>query len=148
VLEFNPGGGVLGAQPLFFVRGAYTVSPRLALEAEVGHNVGELVSGFLHSAGLRFHAFAEPRYAVFLGAGFGTFGVGEGTTLGAQSVTRSALRVGGGLIFTLRDDVGIRADLRRYHVLAIGGSTDGLGASEVSVGLVFRRRVWDPPAYR
>jgi hypothetical protein len=149
LLEITPAGGLLGEQPLFALRGAYTITPRLAIEAEIGHNVGDFVSAYLHSAGLRVQALGYRGHAAFLTAGFGTFGAAGGDAIAAQNVTRSDLRLGCGISVRVREDVGVRLDLRHHRVL-LGGDGDGgemsLGANEVSLGLSFSRRIWSPPS--
>jgi opacity protein-like surface antigen len=149
MLHFAPSGGVLGEQPFFALRGAYTIAGPVDLEAEIGHNIGEVTSAFLHSAGVRVNGFRWHRAQAFATAGFGTFSAAESDAIAAKSVTRSHLRLGGGVEYAVRDDLGIRLDLRHHRVL-LGGSDAGseasLGVNEVSLGLVFSRRIWSPPS--
>jgi len=148
LLEITPAGGILGAQPLFVLRGAYTISSRIAVEAEIGHNVGDLVSAYLHSAGVRYTCLRYGRAAGFMTLGFGTFGSAGADALAAQDITRSHLGLGGGIQIQIRDDVGARLDLRHHRILLGNGGDDPgatLGANEASFGLTFSRRVWSPP---
>lgn len=149
VLSITPSGGILGEQPFFALRADYTITSPIAIEAEFGHNVGDVTSAFLHSAGVRYTGFRWHRTQAFLTAGFGTFSAATNDAIAAQSVTRSHLRLGGGVEFQVRDDFGIRLDLRHHRVL-LGGSEDGsetsLGINEVSVGIAFSRRIWTPPS--
>jgi hypothetical protein len=147
-LEVTPAGGLLGEQPYFALRGAYTISRRIAVEAEVGHNVGDLVSAYVHSAGIRVTGIRYRGHAIFTTLGFGTFSAGSSDVIAAQSVTRSHLRLGGGMRLRLRDDVGVRLDLRHHRVFLNGGTANSgqsIGVNEVSLGLAFTRRVWSPP---
>lgn len=149
ILSITPSGGVLGEQPFFALRADYTITSPLAIEAELGHNVGDVTSAFLHSAGVRYTGLRWHRTQAFLTAGFGTFSAATNDAIAAKSVTRSHLRLGGGVEFQVRDDFGIRLDLRHHRVL-LGGSEDGsetsLGINEVSVGIAFSRRIWTPPS--
>jgi hypothetical protein len=148
-VEITPAGGVFGEQPFFVLRGAYTLTSRMALEAEIGHNIGDVVSAFLHSAGVRYTGLRYGRAAAFMTLGFGTFGSAGGDALAAQDITRSHLGMGGGVQFQIRDDVAARLDLRHHRILLGGGSDDHgatLGANEASFGLTFSRRVWSPPS--
>jgi len=149
ILRFAPSGGILGEQPFFALRGAYAIAGPVDLEAEIGHNIGEVTSAFLHSAGVRVNGFRWQRAQTFATAGFGTFSAAESDAIAAKSVTRSHLRLGGGVEYAVRDDLGIRLDLRHHRVL-LGGSDAGnevsLGVNEVSLGLVFSRRIWSPPS--
>jgi hypothetical protein len=148
LLELTPAGGLFGEQAFFALRGAYTISPRLAVEAEIGHNVGDLVSAYLHSAGVRVTAVRHRGHTAFATAGFGTFSAAGGDAIAAQDITRSHLWFGGGIAYRLRDDVGIRLDLRHHRVLLGDGGADhgtSLGANEASFGLTFSRRIWSPP---
>ncbi len=149
MLHFAPSGGLLGEQPFFALRGSYTIAGPVDLEAEIGHNIGEVTSAFLHSAGVRVTGFRWHRAEAFATAGFGTFSAAESDAIAAKSVTRSHLRLGGGVEYGVRDDLGIRLDLRHHRVLLGGsdvGSEASLGVNEVSLGLVFSRRIWSPPS--
>jgi hypothetical protein len=149
VLHFAPSGGVLGEQAFFALRGAYSIAAPVDVEAEIGHNIGEVTSAFLHSAGVRVTGFRWRSAQVFATAGFGTFSAAESDAIAAKSVTRSHLRLGGGVEYAVRDDLGIRLDLRHHRVLLGGsdvGSEASLGVNELSLGLVFSRRIWSPPS--
>ena len=149
MLSIVPSGGIMGEQPFFALRADYAIARRVAIEAELGHNVGDVTSAFLHSAGVRVTGFRWHRTQAFMTAGFGTFSAANNDAIAAKSVTRSHLRLGGGVEFQVRDDFGIRLDLRHHRVL-LGGSEDGsdtsLGINEVSVGIAFSRRIWTPPS--
>ena len=149
MLTIVPSGGVMGEQPFFALRADYGIARPIAIEAELGHNIGDVTSAFMHSAGVRFTGFRWHRTQAFLTAGFGTFSAANNDAIAAKSVTRSHLRLGGGVEFQVRDDFGIRLDLRHHRVL-LGGSEDGsdtsLGINEVSVGIAFSRRIWTPPS--
>ncbi len=143
-LELTPAAGRLGEAPLFAARAAYRLSPRLALEAELDHVLGQQVSALQHAAGLRWRAVELGRAEGFLGAGFGTFTAQAGGAVGAKSVTRSALRLGGGVLWWLRDDIGFRLDGRHHRIFLHQPTTTGtysLTANELSVGLVFARQL-------
>lgn len=149
ILAIAPMGGVLGSQPFFALRAGYTIAAPLAIEAEFGHNLGDAASAFLHSAGVRLRAFDWRRAELFATAGFGTFSATPSDALAAKGVTRSHLRMGGGIEFAIRDDFGIRLDVRHHRILLGEDGTGGeasLGATEVSAGLCFARRLWSPPA--
>jgi hypothetical protein len=106
------------------------------------------VSAYLHSAGVRVTGIHYHGHTIFTTLGFGTFSAGSSDVIAAQSVTRSHLRLGGGMRLRLRDDVGVRLDLRHHRVLLSGGGASGgesMGVNEVSLGLAFTRRVWSPP---
>jgi hypothetical protein len=149
VLAITPSGGILGSQPFFALRAGYAIAAPVAIEAELGHNLGDASSAFLHSAGVRLTALEMSRASFFATAGFGTFSATPSDALAAKSLTRSHLRFGGGVEYAIRDDFGIRLDVRHHRILLSGGEVGGdtsLGANEVSVGLSFARRLWTPPA--
>ncbi len=149
LLEITPAGGLLGEKPLFALRGSYTISQQAAIEAEIGHNVGDFVSAYLHSAGLRMELVRHRGHIAFATLGFGTFSAAGGDAIAAQSISRTDLRLGAGIVIKLRDDVGVRLDLRHHRFLLGGGRGDQgstLGANEISLGLKFSRRIWSAPA--
>lgn len=149
VLAIVPSGGVLGSQPFFALRAGYAIATPIAIEAEFGHNLGEATSAFLHSAGVRVNAFAVQRAHFFATTGFGTFSATPTDALAAKSLTRSHLHFGGGVEYAIRDDFGVRLDVRHHRILLGGGEAGGetsLGTNEVSVGLSFSRRIWSPPS--
>jgi hypothetical protein len=149
MLTIAPSGGIMGEQPFFALRVDYAIAHPIAIEAELGHNVGEVTSAYLHSAGVRVTGFRWHRASAFLTAGFGTFSAANNDAIAAKSVTRSHVRLGGGVEYRVRDDFGFRLDLRHHRVL-LGGSEDGsggsLGVNEVSFGIAFSRRIWTPPS--
>ncbi len=149
ILAIAPVGGVLGSQPFFALRAGYTIAAPVAIEAELGHNLGDAASAFLHSAGVRLHALDWRRARLFATAGFGTFSASPSDALAAKAVTRSHFHMGGGIEVAIRDDFGIRLDVRHHRILLGGEGTGGdasLGATEVSAGLSFARRLWSPPS--
>jgi hypothetical protein len=149
ILAIAPMGGILGSQPFFALRAGYTIAGPVTVEAELGHNLGDAAGAYLHSAGVLVHPPSWQRARLFATAGFGTFSASPSEALAATAVTRSHFRIGGGIEYAVRDDFGLRLDVRHHRIL-LGetgtGNDASLGATEVSAGLSFARRIWSPPA--
>ena len=143
-LSVSPAFGRLGAEPLFALRVAYNPNSWLGWEGSLGHNPGEAVHAVLHniSAVVR-HPFPG-RFQPYVKGGYGMIIVSPGPSLNAESVTKNALTIGGGLEFYIRNDVAIRAESQLATILGSERDQEGTVAYNYlmnTIGLAFYRTI-------
>lgn len=143
-LAVTPSFGALGSERLFLARVAYNPNPWLGYEAELGHNPGQAVHAILHRLSLVVRRPLPGRLQPYVTAGYGMTVVLPGRSVNADAVTRNMLALGGGLELYLRDDLALRAEMRRSTVLGHQANREGLVAydyAEQTLGLAFYRSI-------
>lgn len=143
-VSFSPGFGSLGTERLFTFRLAYNPNTWLGYEGSVDHNPGKSVHAVLHTLSAIVRRPLPGRFQPYLTAGYGMVMVFPGQSVNADPVTKNALSVGGGLEFYIRNDLALRADMRRATVFGRQHDREGIVAYDYlhqTVGLAFYRKV-------
>jgi hypothetical protein len=143
-LAVTPSFGRLGTEPLFMLRVAYNPNPWLGYEAELGHNPSQAVHAIIHRLSLVLRRPMPGRLQPYVNAGYGMTIVLPGRSVNADAVTKNMLALGGGLELYIRDDLALRAEMRRSTVFGRQANREGLVAydyAEQTLGLAFYRSV-------
>lgn len=143
-LAVTPAFGALGSERMFALRVAYNPNPWLGYEAEIAHNPGQAVHAILHRLSLVVRRPLPGRLQPYVTAGYGMTVVLPGRSVNADAVTKNMLAVGGGLELYIRDDLALRAEMRRSTVLGRQANRAGLVAydyAEQTLGLAFYRTI-------
>lgn len=143
-LAVTPSFGRLGRERLFMMRVAYNPNPWLGYEAELGHNPGQAVHAVLHRLSLVLRRPVPGRVQPYATAGYGMAVVLPGQSVNADAVTKNMLAMGGGLELYIRDDLALRAEMRRSTVFGRQANREGLVAydyAEQTLGLAFYRSI-------
>lgn len=143
-LAVTPAFGVLGTERLFAMRVAYNPNRWLGYEAELAHNPGQAVHAVLHRLSLVVRRPLSGRLQPYATAGYGMAVVLPGRSVNADAVTKNMLALGGGLELYIRDDLALRAEMRRSTVFGRQANREGLVAydyAEQTLGLAFYRSI-------
>lgn len=143
-LAVTPAFGLLGTEQLFVMRVAYNPNAWLGYEGELGHNPGQAVHAILHRLSLVVRHPFPGRLQPYVTAGYGMTVVLPGRSVNADAVTKNMLAMGGGLELYIRDDLALRAEMRRSTVLGRQANREGLVAydyAEQTLGLAFYRSI-------
>lgn len=143
-LAVTPAFGLLGSERLFAMRVAYNPNPWLGYEAELAHNPGQAVHAILHRLSLVVRRPLPGRLQPYVTAGYGMTVVLPGRSVNADAVTKNMLALGGGLELYIRDDLALRAEMRRSTVFGRQANREGLVAYdyvEQTLGLAFYRTI-------
>jgi opacity protein-like surface antigen len=143
-LAVTPAFGVLGSERLFAMRVAYNPNRWLGYEAELAHNPGQAVHAVLHRLSLVVRRPLPGRLQPYATAGYGMAIVLPGRSVNADAVTKNMLALGGGLELYIRDDLALRAEMRRSTVFGRQANREGLVAydyAEQTLGLAFYRSI-------
>lgn len=143
-LAVTPAFGLLGSERLFAVRVAYNPSAWFGYEGELGHNPSQAVHAILHRLSLVVRHPLPGRLQPYVTAGYGMTVVLPGRSLNADAVTKNTLAMGGGLELYIRDDLALRAEMRRSTVFGRQANREGLVAydyAEQTLGLAFYRSI-------
>jgi hypothetical protein len=143
-LAVTPGFGALGTERLFLMRVAYNPNPWFGYEAELGHNPGQAVHAILDRFSLVVRRPLQGRVQPYVCAGYGMTIVLPGRSVNADAVTKNMLALGGGLELYIRDDLALRAEMRRSTVFGRQANREGLVAydyAEQTLGLAFYRSI-------
>ncbi len=143
-LAVTPALGVLGSERLFAMRVAYNPNRWLGYEAELAHNPGQAVHAVLHRLSLVVRRPLPGRLQPYATAGYGMAVVLPGRSVNADAVTKNMLALGGGLELYIRDDLALRAEMRRSTVFGRQANREGLVAydyAEQTLGLAFYRSI-------
>ncbi len=141
---FTPAFGLLGTEKLFAVRVAYNPNEWLGYEAELSHNPGQAVHAVVHRLSLIVRHPFPGRLQPYVTAGYGMTIVLPGRSVNADAVTKNQLALGGGLELYIRDDLALRAEMRRSTVFGRQANREGLVAydyAEQTLGLAFYRSI-------
>lgn len=143
-LAVTPSFGLLGAKKLYVMRAAYNPNPWLGYEAEFGHTPGQAVHAVVHRLSLVVRRPLPGRLQPYVSAGYGMTIVLPGRSVNADAVTKNMLALGGGLELYIRDDLALRAEMRRSTVFGRQANRAGLVAydyAEQTLGLAFYRSI-------
>ena len=141
-LAVTPTFGVLGSERLFAMRVAYNPNPWLGYEAELAHNPSQAVHAIIHRLSLLVRRPLPGRLQPYVTAGYGMTVVLPGRSVNADAVTKNMLALGGGLELYIRDDLALRAEMRRSTVFGRQANREGLVTydyAEQTLGLAFYR---------
>lgn len=141
-LAVTPAFGLLGTEPLFAMRVSYNPNPWLGYEAELAHNPSQAVHAIVHRLSVLVRRPLPGRLQPYATAGYGMAVVLPGRSVNADAVTKNLLAVGGGLELYIRDDLALRAEMRRSTVFGRQANREGLVAydyAEQTLGLAFYR---------
>lgn len=141
-LAVTPAFGVLGSERLFAMRVAYNPNPWLGYEAELAHNPSQAVHAIIHRLSLLVRRPLPGRLQPYVTAGYGMTVVLPGRSVNADAVTKNMLALGGGLELYIRDDLALRAEMRRSTVFGRQANREGLVTydyAEQTLGLAFYR---------
>jgi hypothetical protein len=143
-VSFSPGYGSLGDKRLYAWRFAYNPNAWLGWEAAIEHTPGDAVHAALHTISGMLRYPLPWRLQPYVAGGYGFIMVFPGEVVNADPVTENVLTGGGGLELYIRDDVAIRAEMRRTTV--IGGQRDREGTvayeyAEATIGFAFYRQL-------
>lgn len=141
-LAVTPAFGLLGTERLFAMRVAYNPNPWLGYEAELAHNPSQAVHAILHRLSVVVRRPLPGRLQPYATAGYGMTVVLPGRSVNADAVTKNMLALGGGLELYIRDDLALRAEMRRSTVFGRQANREGLVAydyAEQTLGLAFYR---------
>jgi opacity protein-like surface antigen len=141
-LAVTPAFGALGSERLFAMRVAYNPNEWLGYEAELAHNPGQAVHAVVHRLSLVVRRPLPGRLQPYVTAGYGMAVVLPGHSVNADAVTKNLLALGGGLELYIRDDLALRAEMRRSTVFGRQANREGLVAYdylEQTLGLSFYR---------
>lgn len=141
-LAVTPAFGLLGSERLFAMRVAYNPNRWLGYEAELAHNPGQAVHAILHRLSLVVRRPLPGRLQPYVTAGYGMTIVLPGRSVNADAVTKNMLALGGGLELYIRDDLALRAEMRRSTVFGRQANRAGLVTydyAEQTLGLAFYR---------
>jgi opacity protein-like surface antigen len=143
-LAVTPTFGSLGAERLFMLRIAYNPNSWLGYEAELGHNPSQAVHAILNRLSLVLRHPLSGRLQPYVTAGYGMTVVLPGRSVNADAVTKNMLAMGGGLELYIRDDLALRAEMRRSTVIGSQANREGLVTYdyvEQTLGLAFYRTI-------
>ncbi len=141
-LAVTPAFGLLGSERLFAMRVAYNPNPWLGYEAELSHNPSQAVHAILHRLSVLVRRPLPGRLQPYVTAGYGMTVVLPGRSVNADAVTKNMLALGGGLELYIRDDLALRAEMRRSTVFGRQANREGLVTydyAEQTLGLAFYR---------
>lgn len=143
-LSVSPGFGSLGSERLFVLRVAYNPNDWLGYEGSLGHNPSQAVHAVMHSLNVIVRRPLPGRFQPYVSAGYGMMVVLPGRSLNADPVTKNALAAGGGLEIYIRNDLALRAEMRRASVLGRQANREGLVSwdyREQTLALAFYRSI-------
>ncbi len=143
-LSVSPGFGSLGSERLFVLRVAYNPNDWLGYEGSLGHNPSQAVHAVVHSLNVIVRRPLPGRFQPYLSAGYGMMVVLPGRSLNADPVTKNALTAGGGLELYIRNDLALRAEMRRASVIGRQANREGLVSwdyREQTLALAFYRSI-------
>lgn len=143
-LAVTPTFGTLGTERLFMLRIAYNPNTWLGYEAELGHNPSQAVHAILNRLSLLVRKPLPGRLQPYVTAGYGMTVVLPGRSVNADAVTKNMLTMGGGLEIYIRNDLALRAEMRRSTVFGRQANREGLVTydyAEQTLGLAFYRTI-------
>jgi hypothetical protein len=143
-LAVTPTFGTLGTERLFMLRIAYNPNSWLGYEAELGHNPSQAVHAILNRLSLVVRHPFPGRLQPYVTAGYGMTVVLPGRSVNADAVTKNMLTMGGGLELYIRNDLALRAEMRRSTVFGRQANREGLVTYdyvEQTLGLAFYRTI-------
>ncbi len=143
-LAVTPAFGALGSERLFAIRVAYNPNRWLGYEAELAHNPSQAVHAIIHRLSILVRRPLSGRLQPYVTAGYGMAVVLPGRSVNADAVTKNMLALGGGLELYIRDDLALRAEMRRSTVFGRQANREGLVAydyAEQTLGLAFYRTI-------
>jgi len=138
----TPSFGKLGAERLYMMRVAYYPNSWLGYEGELGHVPSQAVDAIVHRLNIVLRHPLSGRLQPYVNAGYGMTIVLPGRSVNADAVTKNMLALGGGLELYIRDDLALRAEMRRNTVFGSQANGEGLVAydyAEQTLGLEFYR---------
>lgn len=138
----SPGFGSLGSERLFVLRVAYNPNAWLGYEGSLAHNPSQAVHAVLHTFNVIVRRPLPGRLQPYLSGGYGMMVVLPGRSVNADPVTKNALAAGGGLELYIRNDLALRAEMRRMTVIGRQQNRDelvGLDYREQTIALAFYR---------
>jgi hypothetical protein len=141
-LAVTPTFGTLGTEQLFMIRVAYNPNAWLGYEAELGHNPSQAVHAILDRLSVVVRHPLPGRLQPYVTAGYGMTIVLPGRSVNADAVTKNMLTFGGGLELYIRNDLALRAEMRRSTVFGRQANREGLVTydyAEQTLGLAFYR---------
>lgn len=141
-LAVTPTFGTLGTEQLFMIRIAFNPNSWLGYEAELGHNPSQAVHAILDRLSVVVRHPLPGRLQPYVTAGYGMTIVLPGRSVNADAVTKNMLTFGGGLELYIRNDLALRAEMRRSTVFGRQANREGLVTydyAEQTLGLSFYR---------
>ena len=141
-LAVTPAFGLFGSERMYMLRVAYSPNSWLAYEGELGHVPSQATHAILHRLNVVLRRPLPGRLQPYVNAGYGMTIVLPGRSVNADAVTKNMLALGGGLELYIRDDLALRAEMRRSTVFGSQANREGLVAydyAEQTLGLEFYR---------